>query len=82
MDAEAWREGFRAGKRLSQPRPPYGSGTLEAWSWHRGFIEGVAQRLGRSYSDQPPAADVDWPQLPRVTVWNPARDKDRPASEH
>lgn len=42
---------------------PYEPGTLEAWSWHRGFIEGAAKRLGRCYSDIP-AAGVEWPRLP------------------
>jgi hypothetical protein len=69
MDIEAWREGFRAGTRLAPPQPPYASATLEAWSWHRGFIEGAAKRLGRRYSEQPPT-DVAWPALPRQTIWH------------
>ncbi|WP_157264415.1 hypothetical protein [Azohydromonas aeria] len=64
MDTQAWGEGFRAGQRLRGHEPPYDSDTWEAWSWHRGFIEGAAQRLGRRYSDQP-AAPVEWPSLPR-----------------
>lgn len=63
MDIEVWREGFEAGKRLQPARPPYDNGTLEAWSWHRGYIEGAAQRMGRCYSDRPPR-DVEWPSLP------------------
>jgi hypothetical protein len=67
MDTNAWDEGFRAGQRLHSLQPPYDSGTLEAWSWHRGFIEGAARRMGRCYSDTPPA-NVEWPALPRQAL--------------
>ncbi|WP_157272024.1 hypothetical protein [Azohydromonas aeria] len=64
MDTQAWGEGFRAGQRLREHRSPYDIGTLEAWSWHRGYIEGAAWRMGRRYDDMPPAM-VEWPPLPR-----------------
>jgi hypothetical protein len=63
MDIEIWLEGFEAGGRLQPDRPPYDNGTVEAWSWHRGYIEGAARRMGRRYSDKPPV-NLEWPKLP------------------
>ncbi|MDZ5455805.1 hypothetical protein [Azohydromonas lata] len=60
---QAWREGLRAGRRLHPLQGPYDSGTLQAWSWHWGFIEGAAQRMGRRYSAMPAEA-LEWPALP------------------
>jgi hypothetical protein len=72
MDTQAWGEGFQVGQRLQGHQPPYDSDTWEAWSWHRGFIEGTAQRLGRPYSDKP-AAPMEWPCLPRHVQRHGAR---------
>lgn len=66
MYTQAWREGFRGGRLLPPSQSPYDSGTLQAWSWYRGFTEGVAQRMGRRYSDMP-VEPVEWPALPSHT---------------
>lgn len=66
INERAWKEGFWAGEVLSRTVAPYERGTVDAWSWHRGFIEGVAKCRGRRYSERPPA-HVDWARHARAS---------------
>jgi hypothetical protein len=58
IDSKAWDEGFKAGETIrSWPGEsrcavhcPYPPASIEALSWHSGFIEGDAKRQGYSYS--------------------------------
>jgi hypothetical protein len=44
QNLEIWREGFHSGLMRTDRRCPYQTGTVEAWSWRSGFIEGRAER--------------------------------------
>jgi ribosome modulation factor len=52
MDATPWQNGFNAG-RLGKPLEacPYQAGSMEAWQWSYGFVEGCSKPL-RSVTDQ------------------------------
>jgi hypothetical protein len=43
QDPKAWAEGFRAGEE-GESRCPYPAGSLEAFAWHSGHVEGAAKR--------------------------------------
>jgi len=49
-DSKAWDKGFKAGETSPIAHCPYYPLSLQAWSWHSGFIEGDAKRRGYSYS--------------------------------
>ena len=44
QDPDAWSEGHRAGLRGSDWDCPHEPGTIEAWSWANGLVEGAAER--------------------------------------
>lgn len=43
-DPKAANEGFRDGYQGKKNACPYRTGTVEAWSYHSGWIEGEARR--------------------------------------
>lgn len=56
QDRAAWDAGFRAGAAGERTKCPYRHGTVEAWSWEAGFIEGKASRRNPA---RKPEADED-----------------------
>jgi ribosome modulation factor len=44
QDQKAWDEGFHVGKDGQADQCPYPTGSVEAWSWHSGWMEGEARR--------------------------------------
>lgn len=52
QDPKAWREGFDAGVAGEARACPYAAGTIEAWSWQSGKIEGDAIMSCNEYVDR------------------------------
>jgi hypothetical protein len=40
-----WQAGFAAGAAGEPGRCPARAGSIAAWSWHSGYVEGAAQRM-------------------------------------
>ena len=56
QDRAAWDAGFRAGAAGERAKCPYRHGTVEAWSWQAGYVEGKASRRNPG---RKPEADED-----------------------
>jgi hypothetical protein len=51
QSSTAWEAGYAAGAAGEPSRCPHAARSVEAWSWHSGFVESKGTKEGERYDD-------------------------------